>query len=277
MTGLPISAVAEQTGLAAGTIRMWEQRYGFPVPDRTPAGYRLYSEDDVAALQLVVELRRGGLSVPAALERARTSQRSVTEHPTIFGAVPHEGKTRRLRKRTLIALSRAIEDQTMASAARPLVLGAFQHERNYRTVQHRYTRMAKSADFAAVFADFDESTAIAPGHAVEVPIEADAHIGHEWAVVVDAPGFSVCLSAWEPPVAEEPESDLDRVFEAFWTLDAESVRIASRAGAECARTSSPKVADHIDELLEGRKPGPDQTNGALEALTVRMVDYLESA
>ena len=44
MSGLPIRDVADQTGLAAGTIRMWEQRYGFPVPERTPAGYRLYSD-----------------------------------------------------------------------------------------------------------------------------------------------------------------------------------------------------------------------------------------
>ena len=277
MTGLPISAVAEQTGLAAGTIRMWEQRYGFPVPERTPAGYRVYSDDDLAALQLVVELRRGGLSVPAALERARSARKSTSEQPTIFGAVPHGGKTRRLRKRTLIALSRAIEDQTIASAARPVVLGAFQHERHYRAVQHRYRRMAKSADFAAVFADFEEAAEMTPGEPAEVPIAPDAPMCHEWAVVVDAPGFSVCLSAWEPPVATEPESELDRVFEAFWTLDADTVRIASRAGAECARAYEPEVAERIDALLENRQHGPDATNGALEALTVRMVDYLESA
>ena len=105
MTGLPIRDVAEQTGLAAGTIRMWEQRYGFPTPERTPSGYRVYSEDDVEMLRRVVELRRGGLSVLAALERARSS--STTEHPSIFGAVPHEGRSRRLRKKTLIAMARA--------------------------------------------------------------------------------------------------------------------------------------------------------------------------
>ena len=64
MSGLPIREVAERTGLAAGTIRMWEQRYGFPEPARTAAGYRLYSDADVEALRRVVELRTRGLSVP---------------------------------------------------------------------------------------------------------------------------------------------------------------------------------------------------------------------
>lgn len=277
MSALPIREVAEQTGLAAGTIRMWEQRYGFPVPERTPAGYRLYSDEDVEALRRVVELRRGGLSVPAALDRARSARKDVFEHPTIFGAVPHEGKTRRLRKRTLIALSRAIEDQTMASASRPLIFGAFQHESNYRAVEHRYARMAGMADLATVFADFDAPTERVEGRPVEVPIMADVTIGHEWAVVVDAPGFSVCLSAWEPPVAEPPAEDFDRVFEAFWTLDSDAVRAASRAGAECARPYAPEVAERIDELLEGRPQAVDGSAASLEALTARMVDYLESA
>jgi DICT domain-containing protein len=270
MTGLPIREVAELTGLTAGTIRMWEQRYGFPTPDRTPAGYRLYSDAEVAALRRVVELRGSGLSVPAAIERARQAREPA--QPTIFGAVPHEGRSRRLRKRTLIALSRAIEDQAMASASRPLVLGAFQHERHYRKVEHRYRRLAQMSDYSAVFADFGGVGERAPA---EVPIVADAALGHEWAVVIDAPGFSVCLAAWEPPVATPPEDERDRVFEAFWSLDPSVVREASRAGAACARESAPAVAERIDDLLHDRPQAPDASTAALEALTARMVGYLE--
>ena len=276
MSGLPIREVAEQTGLTAGTIRMWEQRYGFPTPERTPAGYRLYDDAAVETLRRVVELRRSGLTVPAALERARSAQRPVTEHPTIFGAMPHQGRSRRLKKRTLIALSRAIEDQTMASASRPLILGAFQREPHYRAVEHRYERMARSADLTAVFAAFDAPDPPADGAPIEVRIEADAVIGHEWAVVVDAPGFAVCLSAWEPPVAEPPSSDLDRVFEAFWTLDPATVRLASHAGAACARASSPDVAERIEAALAGRPQAPDTSVAALEALAARMIGYLEA-
>ena len=71
MKGLAIKDVAERTGLAAGTIRMWEQRYGVPVPRRAPSGYRMYSDEDVDLLRRAVAFRERGLSVPAALERAR--------------------------------------------------------------------------------------------------------------------------------------------------------------------------------------------------------------
>ena len=59
-----------------------------------------------------------------------------------------------LRKRTLIAISHAIEDETMARAAGPVVFGAFQSVRNYHAEQHRYNRLAERADAAVVFADF---------------------------------------------------------------------------------------------------------------------------
>src|SRR5690349_17468267 len=101
MSGLPIRDVARRTGLAAGTIRMWEQRYGFPEPHRTASGYRLYSEEEVETLSHAVELRRNGMSVPAALESARAQRRPA--HASIFGSVPHEGRSKRLRKRTLVA------------------------------------------------------------------------------------------------------------------------------------------------------------------------------
>src|SRR4051794_25056744 len=104
MRELAIREVAEQTGLAAGTIRMWEQRYGFPEPQRTPTGYRLYSPEDVETLRRVIALRKGGLSVPAALERARSAGAASTDRPSLFGAVPHGGRTQRLPKRTLVAL-----------------------------------------------------------------------------------------------------------------------------------------------------------------------------
>ena len=71
MNELAIKDVAERTGIAPGTIRMWEQRYGFPSPDRTASGYRRYTDDDVEALRRVASYRRLGLSIPAAIDRVR--------------------------------------------------------------------------------------------------------------------------------------------------------------------------------------------------------------
>jgi len=278
MSELAIREVAEQTGLAAGTIRMWEQRYGFPTPARSSSGYRVYSNDDVETLRRVVHLRESGLSVPAAMERARAELATPTDHPSIFGAVPHGGRARRLRKRTLVHLSRAIEDETLASAANPVVLGAFQRARHYETVRHRYVRMAKTAEVAAVFADFGpgHETVVADREPVEVDIHTEDAMGHEWAVVVDAPGFAVCLVAWEPPVKEEPASDRDRIFETFWTLDPDAVRRATRAGASVARDGAPEVADRIEAALERRSDGAEPSVAALERLAMRMVRYLEA-
>src|SRR5688572_23916522 len=158
MSELAIKDVAERTGIAAGTIRMWEQRYGFPEPQRTASGYRRYSDGDVEALRRVASYRRLGLSIPAAIDRVRVDEDQVVEQPSIFAAVSSIDEMARpqlLRKPTLLALSRAIEHETLAHAASPVVFGAFQEARHYRPVEHRYRRIARQADAATVFADFD--------------------------------------------------------------------------------------------------------------------------
>ena len=154
--GLSIKEVAEQTGLAPGTIRMWEQRHGFPAPRRTASGYRVYDADDVETLRRARAHRQRGLSVSAALERARETG-GVSDHPSIYAAVAgtdHGARPQVLRKSTLIALSRAIEHELLARAAAPVLFGAFQREHFYRALEPRYRRLAHNADAATVFADF---------------------------------------------------------------------------------------------------------------------------
>ncbi len=57
---LTIGAVARATGLSADTIRVWQKRYGFPVPHRRPSGHRVYSLADVRRLRRISEaLARG--------------------------------------------------------------------------------------------------------------------------------------------------------------------------------------------------------------------------
>ncbi len=45
---LNIAALAHRTGVAAGTLRKWEQRYGVLRPARTEGGQRRYTEADIA-------------------------------------------------------------------------------------------------------------------------------------------------------------------------------------------------------------------------------------
>jgi DICT domain-containing protein len=278
MTILAIKDVAERTGIAAGTIRMWEQRYGFPDPQRSPSGYRRYSEADVDLLRRVAAYREGGLSVPAALERARASA-MPTDRPSIYAAVMSAGMPaapQLLRKRTLTAISRAIEDETIASGAGPVVIGAFQRRENYRAVEHRYRRLAEVADEVVVFADF-ERVREAPGEASQVPITRDDAIGNEWAVVVDAPGYAACLLAWEHPQSQKEAlgSDRDRRFEAIWTMDPEVVRRAALISGALAGRADRALGERLEGRLRDRPLALESPAPALTALCNRMIRYLE--
>ncbi len=278
MKGLAIKDVAERTGLAAQTIRMWEQRYGYPEPSRTPSGYRVYSDEDVEMLRRVVAFRRRGLSVPAALERAR-SWGGPSDRPSIYGAIASTSspvQTHLLKKRTLLAISRAIEDETLARAAGPIVAGAFQSARNYRVVEHRYRRLAQLSDAVLVFADFDEFAADGNGP-IEVPIAGEDAMGNEWAVVVDAPGYAACLLAWESPESQRDEDlpDMERRFEAAWTLDPAVVRRATEASASLVRRADKDLGERLDHLLAGRPLPGEAPTPALTALTNRILAYVE--
>lgn len=276
---LAIKDVAERTGIAAGTIRMWEQRYGFPVPQRTPSGYRKYSQEDVDLLRRVLAYREGGLSVPAALERARASS-EPTDRPSIYGAVVAGGPVapQLLRKRTLIAISRAMEDEALAHGAAPIIVGAFQRERNYRAVQHRYRRLAEVADEAVVFADFVAPRRV-PGEPVEIPISPTDSVGNEWAVVIDAPGYAACLLAWEHPrsPAEDARTpDFERRFEAVWTLDPQIVRRAALVGGALAGRADSDLGARLEDALRERPLAVEAPAPGLTALCNRIVRYLEA-
>jgi len=273
MKKLAIKDLAEQTGVAAGTIRMWEQRYGFPEPARTAAGYRVYTEQDVVALRRVVAYRSRGLSVPAALERARSLE-GATDRPSIFAALASGDspvRPQKLHRSTLIALSRAIEEEAMARAAGPIVIGAFQSEDNYRHVEHRYRRLAHVADAVGVFADFAEPNAGHEDVPAEIPISQGEALGHEWAVIVDAPGYAACLVGWETPCR-----DGERIFEAVWTMDAPVVRRAAQVGAAIAARSAPEWSERLLGMLADRPLAVESPAPGLTALTNRMIGYLDA-
>lgn len=51
-----IAAVERDTGLSKDVLRMWERRYGFPVPERDGNGDRAYPSDQVERLRLIKRL-----------------------------------------------------------------------------------------------------------------------------------------------------------------------------------------------------------------------------
>jgi MerR family transcriptional regulator, light-induced transcriptional regulator len=71
--GLNIAALSQRTGVAADTLRKWEQRYGILRPERTAGGQRRYSERDVARVEwLLARLTEGYRIGEAALLLGRS-------------------------------------------------------------------------------------------------------------------------------------------------------------------------------------------------------------
>lgn len=52
---LSIGDICDETGLSPDVIRVWERRYGFPVPVRLPSGHRRYRLEDLNRLRLMAE------------------------------------------------------------------------------------------------------------------------------------------------------------------------------------------------------------------------------
>lgn len=266
--------VTRRTGLSPATLRIWEQRYGFPRPERLPSGHRRYADEEVTRLLEVQRERDEGRSLPAAIERALSTAPSTEE--SVFAGL----RRRRpdlvpylLAKRTLLALSHAIEDESCARADHGLLFGAFQQERFYRLAERRWRELARTADAAVALADFSEVREEA-GAPTEVPIDSSALAGREWSLICDGPAYSACLSAWERP-GQDGVADSKRLFEAIWTVEPELVRGASGIAIGLTAQSAPQLGAALAEDLADRPLSSlDDRVGQVTALTSRMVAYM---
>src|SRR3954451_9077697 len=182
MAGLCISDVVERTGVAEGTLRMWERRHGFPTPERLPSGHRRYAEPDVELVRRVVAARDAGLSLAVPTERARS--RGEPPPASLYAALRRSRpdlEPRALPQRMMLAMSRAIEDESLSRAERALLFGSFQRERFYRRSEARWRSLARGAELAVVLADFERART-PRGAPAEVPVERGHPLDREWAI-----------------------------------------------------------------------------------------------
>ncbi len=63
LPGYSIAAVSKLTGVSCHALRVWERRYGFPVPERSASGHRRYGKDQVAVLRHLTKQARSGLTI----------------------------------------------------------------------------------------------------------------------------------------------------------------------------------------------------------------------
>lgn len=268
-----IGELARRTALTPEVLRAWEARFGFPAPARTDSGRRVYDAADVARVQRVLALKESGVRLARAV--ARVLGDGEVGSQSIYAAVrsrhPELG-SRRLHRGPLVAISRAIEDEAMARAERPVVFGAFQREPFYRQAAARWTEIARTSAACVVFADFARP-GDGPGP-VEVPLAADAALLREWAVVVAGPSLSVLLTAWEVP-EEKVVPRADRPFESIFTFDPAAVRTAAEVCVGAARGSGVVPEHELVAMTDSLTFEPTASHG-IDSLVMRAFDYLQT-
>lgn len=272
--GMSIRELAERTGVSPQTLRSWETRYGLPQPRRLPGGHRRYDDSDVRFIDRVVSERARGLSLPAAIERASAVNHQVERsvfaglrrrHPSLESHVLH--------KRTLLALTRAIEDEACARGTHPMLFAGFQRQKFYRQSSFRWAELARTAQSVTVFADFTEVPS-AGDRPLQVPVPPDAPMRREWLVICDASDQQACVSAWEQPSSGRP-TEAERRFETVWSVDPRAVRDAGRIAAQLTEAFAPSCGQPLIRALADDAPAPSVDLNRAASLLNRMVDYLE--
>jgi DICT domain-containing protein len=263
-------------------LRSWEDRYGFPRPRRPAGGHRRYDPDDVALIEAVLRLRASGMSLSAAVSQvaSRTAQAELSvfaglrrRHPALIPQV--------LRKVTLLALTRAIEDECCAAAERPVLFASFQQQRFFRQSQDRWNELARTARAVVVFADFGTLAAaeIPPPDEpapVRVPLPADAPARREWTLVCGSGDYPACVTGWEFPGQREG-ADAARRFEVIWSVDPQVVGSAAAICAQLARLYRPGLGRLLASLPPQSPPPASADLRRAAGLLTRMTGYLEQA
>ncbi len=273
---LSVGELSRRTGVPAATLRSWEARHGFPTPTRLPGGHRRYGEQQIALVTDVARLRHAGLSMPAAINQA--TEATVRPAGSFFATLrsgEHGLRAHVLTKRALGAVTAAIEDECLAQASRPVLIGAFQRTRFYRQSEARWHELTRTAERAVVFADFEHSRDLG-AHPSEVALPPDSPVLREWVLVCDAPSFSACVAGWELP-SSPGTADGERRFETVWTLDPGSVRAATNVGITLVHLSDPELSDRLAASLSGSAPAASSDLRRGTALFARIVDYTQDA
>lgn len=274
MGSLSIGDVARMTGVAEGTLRMWERRYRFPHPARLESGHRRYGPEQVELVRRVAAARAAGVSLSVAIERVTRQGGSQTTslYASLRDGHP-ELQAMRLAIPAMLALSHAIEDESISRAGEPVLFASFQRVSFYRRQRRRWRELSRGAALAAVFAEFPNLRTPGDGP-IEVPVETKRPLAREWAVVCDTERYAVCLVGREPPFSSADAPSARRVFETVWSVDPAVVRDAARICVGMLPKLPAAVVGAAEERLEGEPivPAGDQLRLAA-AITSRTLAY----
>ncbi len=273
-SGLSIGDLAARTGVSAMTLRSWETRHGLLHPERSRGGHRRYREADVQLVEAVVRHRGAGLGLTAAITAARATAPATAR--SLFADLreqhPHL-PVNVLPKPAMLAVSRAIEDESCARAERPILFGFFQEERFFGASEPRWTELSRTARAAFVFADFVDDDPSGHDGPERIDLAADSLVRREWALVCDAVDHPACLVGWERPAADGTPRG-PRRFESIWSVEPAVVRTASRFALDLVRAARPGSAETLREHLDGAVPRASEDLRRAGRLLDRTIGYL---
>ena len=204
--GLRMRDVVERTGVGEATLRAWEQRYGFPEPERLPSGHRRYGESDVEQVRQVLRLRDTGLPVRAAIERAQAGRAGGPR--SVFAGLRRlrpEPRSASCPSDGLVALSHAIEDESACARGGPAAVRGLPAGAPLPCGRAPLAELGRAAEAAFVFADF-----AAPrrpgGGPIEVPISEDEPLAASGRSSATAATARAASSAGSAPARSTPQT-----------------------------------------------------------------------
>ena len=278
---LTIGDLAERTGLSPATLRMWEQRHGFPRPQRLDSGHRRYLEADVEAVAHVVRRRDAGVRLDVAIadalaqaspdcRRCTPSCAASTRTYRCSGCTSAPFSHCRGRSRT----SSAPRPSRRSSSA-PSSRTATTPQRDPGGTSSRWSPGPPSPSPSSP--SWTARRSSAPGRAQarsscrcnrRSPSLAS---GRSSATRWSCPS---ALTAWELP-GQGDVPDRERIFESILTVDPDAVRDAARLCAGVAQRAGAAEAAH--DALRPRRPADARAAdlGAVSAMLGRVLSYVD--
>ena len=270
--GFSIGVLAERTGVTPTVLRTWENRFGFPAGTRSPSGHRRFSDADVDLVREMQDLRSSGVSLGVAVDTVQRRRRRPDEsvHAVLARDFPHLDR-QRLGRRALTAASYAVEDEALARAERPLVLGSFQAGHRFADQRHRWDELARTAAWSAVVAEFDDDLPADPlASPARCQLPERSALRREWTVVTLADSRAALVSAWEVPTA----AGATPVYESVISSHRPAAVAAARVLLAAARSTGAVPAPGVDDLLDAPSR-PDTGAADADRLWLRALARLD--
>ncbi|MGW6277036.1 MerR family transcriptional regulator [Kribbella sp. NPDC055071] len=123
--GLRIGALSKRAGVTPHVLRAWETRYGLFAPDRSPGGFRLYSDEDLRRVRRMRAYLADGVSAAEAARAvlAEPSSRRVDDSAEPSGTSTLQQALDELDERVAhVVLDQLFGSLTIEAAVRDVLL-----------------------------------------------------------------------------------------------------------------------------------------------------------